>query len=411
MKLERRAFIKSLLSIGGAGLLPWKALASIKSQKHTPLKKDPRKVLHLHPQFEYSIVQKIDDRMSDKLSAPGLPDGMGCFPGTGEQVILMRNHEINFYQWHLAGAGPFKLGAHFPGGVTRLVWDEKKRYLVDSRQTLKNTLRNCAGGISPWGWFTCEETLMFGHGHVYLCPTDRNDCMNTQIIKSYGRMNHEAVCIDPRNNYAYLSEDRDDSCFYRFVPRNKNKPFEGKLQALAIKGEKKFTTYSKFDAKKTYQVEWVDLDNQDKDDLRFQGQKLGAAVFKRGEGIFFDSNQVYFCCTTGGPVERGQVFRYYPDKEEIDLVVQSEDPKTLNMPDNICLSPNGDLVMAEDGGDCHIRVLTSSGKLITLAQNVNIRNEITGVCFSPSGQTLFCNLQHEGITVALHGPFHRLKHF
>ena len=97
-------------------------------------------------------------------------------------------------------------------------------------------------------------------------------------------------------------------------------------------------------------------------------------------------------------------------KEEIDLVVQSEDPKTLNMPDNICLSPNGDLVMAEDGGDCHIRVLTSSGKLITLAQNVNIRNEIAGVCFSPSGQTLFCNLQHEGITVALHGPFHRLKH-
>ena len=409
MALVRRAFLKSLISIGGAGLLPWEALASITSQKNTPLKKDPLKVLHLHPQFEYSIVQKIDDRMSDKLSAPGVPDGMGCFPGTGEQVILMRNHEISFYQWHLAGAGPFKLRANFPGGVTRLVWDEKKRYLVDSRQTLKNTLRNCSGGISPWGWLSCEETLMFGHGHVYLCPTDRNDCMKTQIIKSYGRMNHEAVCIDPRNNYAYLSEDRDDSCFYRFVPKIKNKPFVGKLQALAIKGEKKFITYSKFDAKKSYQVEWVDLDNQDKDDLRFQGQKLGAAVFKRGEGIFFDSNQVYFCCTTGGPIEKGQVFRYSQDKEEIDLVVQSEDPKTLNMPDNICISPNGDLVMAEDGGDCHIIVLTSSGKLITLAQNVNIRNEIAGVCFSPSGKTLFCNLQQEGITVALHGPFHRLR--
>ncbi len=117
MTLERRPFLKSLLSIGGAGILPWRVLATITSQKHTLLKKDPHKVLNIHPQFEYSIVQKIGDRMSDKLSVPGLPDGMGCFLGTGEQVILMRNHEINYYQWHLAGAGPFKLGAYFPGGV------------------------------------------------------------------------------------------------------------------------------------------------------------------------------------------------------------------------------------------------------------------------------------------------------
>ena len=410
MNLERRTFIKSLFGIGGVGFIPLKVLALSKPQKYSPLKKDPRKILNLHPQFEYSIVQKIGDPMSDKLSAPGLPDGMGSFIGTGDQVILMRNHEINHYQWHLASAGPFKLGAHFPGGVTRLVWDEKKRYLVDSRQTLKNTLRNCAGGISPWGWLSCEETLIFGHGHVYLCPTDRNDCMNTQIIESYGRMNHEAVCIDPRNNYAYLTEDRDGSCFYRFVPKNKKEPFVGKLQALEIKGEKKFKTYSKFDANKTYQVEWVDLDNQDEDDLRFQGQSAGAAVFKRGEGIFFDLGQVYFCCTSGGPLGKGQIFRYSPEKEEIDLVVQSEDPKAINMPDNICLSPYGDLVMAEDGEDCHIRVLTSSGKLINLAQNFNNSNEIAGVCFSPSGQTLFCNLQHEGITVALHGPFHSLNY-
>ena len=409
MTLGRRTFLRSLLSIGGAGLLPWEALTSSIPQKDTPLKKDPLKVLNLHPEFEYSIVQKVGDRMSDKLTAPGVPDGMGCFPGNGDQVILMRNHEINHFQWHLASAGPFKLGAHFPGGVTRLVWDEKKRYLLDSRQTLKNTIRNCAGGISPWGWLSCEETLLFGHGHVYLCPTDLNDCMNTQIIESYGRMNHEAVCIDPKNNYAYLTEDREDSCFYRFVPKNKNNPFLGNLQALAIKGEKKFSTYSKFDAKKIYQVDWVDLDNKGEDDLRFQGQNLGAAVFKRGEGIFIYSNQVYFCSTTGGPVGKGQVFRYTPDKEEIDLVIQSEDPKILNMPDNICLSAYGDLVMAEDGEDCHIKVLTSSGKIITLAQNVNIRNEIAGVSFSPSGQTLFCNLQHEGITVALHGPFHSLR--
>ena len=84
MTLERRTFLKSLLCIGGAGLLPWNVLVSRTSQKHTPLKKDPRKVLHLHPQFEYSIVQKIGDRMNDELSTLGVPDGMGCFPGTGD---------------------------------------------------------------------------------------------------------------------------------------------------------------------------------------------------------------------------------------------------------------------------------------------------------------------------------------
>ena len=65
--------------------------------------------------------------------------------------------------------------------------------------------------------------------------------------------------------------------------------------------------------------------------------------------------------------------------------------------------------MAEDGGDCHIRVLTNNGKIFTLAGNTNNRNEIAGICFSPSGKTLFCNLQKKGITPAIHDLFERLE--
>ena len=112
MTLERRKFLKSIVCMGGATLLPWKVLASSKSRKYTNLKTDPFKILDLHPKFEYSIVQKIGDHMNDKLSAPGVPDGMGCFPGAGDQVILMRNHEISYYQWHLASGFCLNLLLH-----------------------------------------------------------------------------------------------------------------------------------------------------------------------------------------------------------------------------------------------------------------------------------------------------------
>ncbi len=75
------------------------------------------------------------------------------------------------------------------------------------------------------------------------------------------------------------------------------------------------------------------------------------------------------------------------------------------MPDNITLSPSGDLFLAEDGsGEQFIRVLTRDGELFDVARNAKSRGELA-VCVRPDGKTLFFNLQQDGLTVAVRGPF------
>jgi uncharacterized protein len=32
-------------------------------------------------------------------------------------------------------------------------------------------------------------------------------------------------------------------------------------------------------------------------------------------------------------------------------------------------------------------------------------SELAGACFSPDGRTLFVNIQHQGLTVAIDGPW------
>ena len=55
-------------------------------------------------------------------------------------------------------------------------------------------------------------------------------------LKAMGRFDHEAVCVDPRTGIVYLTEDRADGLFYRFIP---NTPGElvkgGRLQAMVLR--------------------------------------------------------------------------------------------------------------------------------------------------------------------------------
>ena len=58
-----------------------------------------------------------------------------------------------------------------------------------------------------------------------------------------------------------------------------------------------------------------DVDN-DADDLRIRGHEKGAAIFARGEGIWFGKDELYFACTNGGKTKTGQIFKYIPSQYE-----------------------------------------------------------------------------------------------
>jgi hypothetical protein len=152
------------------------------------------------------------------------------------------------------------------------------------------------------------------------------------------------------------------------------------------------------------EVEWVKIDTPDpaKDTVRVEGFNKGAAQFSRGEGIFYANGAVYFTCTNGGNSGNGQIWRYSPVNNTIELYIESDDSGVLNNPDNIVMAPNGELYVCEDGSntDCIVGV-SSTGQLYKFARNAMNTSELCGVCFSPDGQTMFVNMQTPGITFAI----------
>ena len=75
--------------------------------------------------------------------------------------------------------------------------------------------------------------------------------------------------------------------------------------------------------------------------------------------------------------------------------------------DNLTVAPWGDLILCEDGGDKQFLIgITPSGRFFKLGKNSLSNSEFAGACFSPDGSTLFVNIQHQGLTLAITGPWH-----
>lgn len=425
MRFQRRAVLKA--AAGAAVVASPLAFLFRRDARADggPLVADPARVLDLPPGFRYVILQRAFEPMSDGTRVPGRPDGMACFAGAPGTLTLMRNHELDEGLWDsgLDESPPEAFDARAGGGVTRVVLKETTLEVVSSNRVLAGTLRNCGGGASPWGWLSCEESVEPGHGYVFLCRTDADKLAPPQRLPGYGRFRHEAACVEPRSSTAYLSEDEADGCFYRYRPTDLSRPHHsGRLQALRVQGAPRFDTSRDLERGMRVQVDWVDIPNPDPKSttVRMLGAAAGAASFRRGEGVFYQDGVVYLCCTSGGREGTGQVFELTlgdAGKPDIlELFAESPGSRVLDMPDNICVAPWGDVLVAEDGsGEQLLRGITPEGRVYDVARNAKSRSELAGVCTSPSGDVVFVNLQMDGLTLAITGPFAELrrrgKHF
>ena len=417
-RLHRRAFLRAAAAAAALPISFVYRRAAAAASPLGPLQRDPRGILDLPPGFSYRLLERARASMDDGYRVPGRPDGMGCFAGPDGHLVLMRNHENYPNQ---ADHSPFKPGQAPPpeaydraamGGVTRVVVRADTFERVSSNLVLAGTTRNCAGGASPWGWLSCEEDVTDRHGYVFVCPTDAASVQPPRRIAAYGRFYHEAAVVDPASAIAYLTEDREDGCLYRFLPDRPDTPFEGRLQALRVAGRDRLKTTSDLLVGQPVEVAWVDVPDPDPraDTVREQAQARGAALITRGEGMTLWGGAVYVCATAGGPVGGGQIFRYQPGRagrpDTLELVAQSTDRDALDRPDNITFAPWGELFMAEDGpGETFLVVLDAKGHATRFARNALSHSELAGVCFSPDGRALFVNLQEDGLTLAITGPF------
>lgn len=444
MDLSRRQFIKNtaIFSVGFTGLKSLIA-SSNKSKSvfgYGPLIDDPNKVLDLPQNFNYKIIGKTGDLMTDGFFLPGKPDGMAAFSYKPDEVIVIRNHEINPLAF--GATGPFGRGNkkinNVPdeliydkgrilpclGGTTTFVYNTKTQKLQNQFLSLVGTLRNCSGGPTPWNtWITCEEAVMGTkgpckktHGWCFEVPVHDQPTLAMPIpLKAMGRFNHEAVAVEPKSGKVYLTEDRNDGLIYRFDPKIEGHLAKGgKLFALKIKDNPSFDTRNwqtnQFNVGQKKEVEWVEMDNVEsaRDDLRFRGFKKGAACFARGEGMWYSENAIYFACTNGGIKKYGQIWKLSDDK--IELFAEPNDADLVENCDNITVSPWGDLFLCEDGkGEQYIDVITPQGDFFKVAKNSKSKSELAGPTFSPDGSTLFVNIQHDGLTVAITGPWHEKK--
>ena len=411
-RLSRRHFLGAGAgALAAAGGLAWLYQPRKIGAPLGDLISDSNGMLDLPPGFSYQVLQRVGDRMTDGFNVPGAPDAMACFAGDDDSWVVMRNHEI-----HEGSPVDATLGFadNRGGGVTRLVVDRESGVLRSSNFVLTGTSRNCAGGPSPYGWLSCEEVGEPGHGYVFLCDASASTLQAPHKLPALGRFPHEAAAFDEATGITYLTEDTSDSAIYRHLPDHRTKPFVGgELQALKVSSQDRFRLSEGPKVGDAFDVEWVSVADPQalKASTRDQAHNSGAAFLSRGEGAWFAEAHVYICSTDGGPNRRGQLYRLdilSDGMDRLTLVAQAESEDSFANPDNITVSPWGDVFLAEDGAPPNgVRVLKPDGSLHHFARNAlnGGKSEIAGICFSPDGKWLFLNLQWEGLTLAITGPF------
>lgn len=446
-------FAKRALAAGSK-----KELSRLTAQGYGPLaptasRNTGERLIALPKGFEYNVLGRTGSKMSDGNLTPAEHDGMAAFSLDGK-IRIVRNHEISDdvpKPGVSIGKGPLYDPAA-GGGTTTLVIDPKKLEIERDFVSLGGTLNNCAGGKTPWGsWISCEETTLGAtvfeetdddgtvervggfakpHGYCFEVPALADGMVDPVPIKPMGRFSHEAVAFDQIRQIVYMTEDADpESGFYRYLPKKFDRLTDGgRLQMLAVKDRPNIDLRHKRLESTSFEANWVDIEDPDPrsadtDELAVykQGQANGAARFEKLEGCFADRlGNIYFVDSSGGENNGGRVWLYRPqvrDGGRLSLIFETPDRKLVDMPDNICLPPTGNLLfMCEDsdyadvGGTTanYVRILTSSGKVADFVQNIHPgheESELAGATFSPDGRVFFVNIQEPGVTLAIWGDW------
>ncbi|MBY0401959.1 PhoX family protein [Myxococcota bacterium] len=411
--LSRRSFVVlgvqgigsfGLLALVGAGNLPASAHAS-GGDDFGPLGPPDANDLRLPPGFRSRIVA----RTAEVVGKTGHvwhrdPDGGAVFATDDGGWIYVSNSEAI-----MTGRG----------GVGAIRFDAQAR-IVDAYSILVGTTRNCAGGRTPWKtWLSCEE---HPRGQVFECDPLRRGSQGVPR-PALGVFQHEAVAVDPVRRRLYLTEDEPDGLLYRFTPERWPRLDRGRLEVARVADGDERTARS---------VTWLRVPDPLAMKVATRHQVPEATRFRGGEGIDYQpggsagsdaARRVGLDAERRAKSLRAQpadrvVFSTKGDDRIWSLDVSSDrleilydrahtPDAPLSGVDNVFAAPNGDVYVAEDGGDLQIVALTTTGKLRPIVQVVGQpTSELTGPALSPDGRRLYFSSQRDpGTTYEVEGPF------
>ncbi|NNK07843.1 MAG: DUF839 domain-containing protein [Deltaproteobacteria bacterium] len=341
-------------------------------------------------------------------------NGLRLPAGFSSRVIARSSTmvEASSYIWHNApdGGGVFATGdggwiyvsnsetlAAVGGGVGAVRFD-RNGDIVDAYRILEGTDQNCAGGNTPWGtWLSCEET---DTGRVWECdPLGESAAV---VRPAMGVFKHEAATVDAANRHAYLTEDVGDGRLYRFVYQNAEDLSTGELQVAEVQGGGPEGV-----------VEWRTVPDPSAASEETRYQVPTSTAFAGGEGIWLHEGVIYFA-TKGD----NRVWTYETATSTLTILYDAATSSTpiLTGVDNLTVTPAGDVVVGEDGGDMQVVAISAEGLLVPLVQVTGQDgSEVTGPAFGPSLERLYFSSQRgadgadllgrSGMTYEVTGPF------
>jgi hypothetical protein len=377
--LHRRSFLKNCLGLGLA--LPFAGALPACRPGSELLPPDANGV-RLPRGFRSRILAR--SRQQVVSASPyhwhGAPDGGATFAMPDGGWVYVSNSELDRRN---GGVGALRFSA--AGDI------------VDAYPILTGTTRNCAGGATPWrSWLSCEE---IDAGLVYEC--DPAGINAPSVWPALGRFNHEAAAVDPRDGRIYLTEDKPDGCLYRFTAANTIRDINGvrpdlssgRLEAMLLDAQGNAL--------------WREISDPvvfHNTPTRYQIQS--AARFAGGEGIAYLDGKLFFATKIDN-----RVWEYDIELARVRPIYDGNSP-VLSGVDNVA-TLFGHIVIAEDGGDMQIVLLSPAGALRPLLQVTGQPlSEIAGPAFDPQFKRLYFSSQRgvsgdsgDGITYEVTGDF------